>query len=350
MAHEAEAKRDARETAIGDAADLVATLEASNVQPLWDRYKRLNTREPQYYEPMIWHWEMMEKFADRAANEISMEEAERRALLLTHPAFPGTVFTTPTLAGGVQILEPGEAAPAHRHTLAALRLAMIGDEAVTVVDGKPCPMKPGDLILTPAWSWHEHHHNGKNRAVWFDGLDYPLARQLGTVFFEVGPGPVPERGLAHMDDGSLAEGGILPEGDGKCVPYSPLYRYAWERVSKALEAMTPFADGSRKIRYLNPVDGGPVMPTIDCFAQRLEPGRKTTAMRTTATAIVVVIEGEGESKIGDKTFHWKQHDCFTLPRWLWIEHLATQGPATLFLMTDRELTSRIGHLREETRD
>jgi gentisate 1,2-dioxygenase len=78
-------------------------------------------------------------------------------------------------------------------------------------------------------------------------------------------------------------------------------------------------------------------------------GKSTTPARTTSTAIAVVIEGEGETRIGDKTFEWKSHDVFTLPRWQWIEHQATRGPATLFLMTDREFLARIDHLREETR-
>jgi gentisate 1,2-dioxygenase len=292
----------------------------------------------------------MSKLVDRAKREISMEQAERRVLLLTHPGFPDTVFSAPTLSGGLQILEPGEVAEPHRHTLAALRVAMVGDGAVTVVDGKECPMLPGDLILTPAWSWHQHRHDGKETAVWFDGLDYPLARQLGTVFFEFGPGPIPDRGLANMADSSLSEAGILPDGDGNCVPYSPLYRYAWARVSQALDGMPASADGSRRIRYTNPVDGGPIMPTLDCFALRLKRGAPTVPVRTTATAMVVVIEGEGTSRIGDKTFDWKKHDVFTLPRWQWIEHTASVTPATLFLMTDRELTARIGHLREETQN
>jgi gentisate 1,2-dioxygenase len=331
-----------------DQAGLIEAMAKENVKPLWSLYKTLNTREPQYYEPMIWPWEAMSKLVDRSAREVDMAEAERRALLFAHPAFTGTVFTTPTLSGALQVLEPGESAHAHRHTLAALRLAMTGEGHETVTDGKACPMEPGDLILTPAWTWHEHHHNGKTRAVWFDGLDYPLARAIGTVFFENGPGPIPKRGLAGMSDKSLGEGGILPEGDPSEVPYSPLFRYPWKRVAEAFEAMPAAADGSKRIRYTNPVNGGPVMPTLDCFAHRLGVGLKTQKARTTATAMVVVIEGEGESRIGDKTFNWKQHDVFTLPRWQWTEHTASKGPATLFLMTDRAFTDHIGHLREET--
>lgn len=330
---------------------LIEALAEHNVQPLWDRYKTLNTREPQYYEPMMWTWEVMEKLVERASNEVSMEEAERRALLFCHPAFPGTVFTTPTLSGALQVLEPGEFAHAHRHTLAALRLVMEGEGAETITDGKVCPMIPGDLILTPAWAWHEHRHNGSKRMVWFDGLDYPLSRFYGTVFFQIGPGPIPERGLASMSDEALAVAGVLPDGDKDAVPYSPLFRYPWSQVSAALAALIPAKDGSRLVRYTNPVDGGPVMPTIDCYALRLDEGVRTTPARTTATAMAVVIEGEGESRIGNHTFKWRKNDVFTLPRWQWIEHASTgSAPATLFLMTDRELTKRIGHLREEKQD
>ncbi|WP_455178483.1 cupin domain-containing protein [Azospirillum melinis] len=317
---------------------------------------QLNTREPQYYEPLHWPWSTMAPLVDRAAREISMEEAERRVLLLTHPAFPGTVFSTPNLSGGIQVLEPGESAGSHRHTLAALRLVMEGEGAVTVVDGKRCVMEPGDLVLTPGWSWHEHRHEGKTRMVWFDGLDYPLARQLGTVFFEMGPGPVPDHGLANLEDAALREGGVLPDGGanggdangGAAPPYSPLYRYAWSRVRDVLEAMPADADGCRRVRYINPADGGPVMPTLDCYALRLTPGMTTTAFRTTSNAMAVVIEGEGETRIGDRHFTWSRNDVFTLPRWQWIEHKATRGPATLFLMTDRAFIASIGQLREET--
>jgi gentisate 1,2-dioxygenase len=329
--------------------DLLAAMDAVHTKPLWSLYKQLNTREPQFYEPMIWPWSAMELLIERAAREVSMDEAERRALLLVHPAFPGTVFTTPTLSGALQILEPGEHAPPHRHTLAALRLVMTGEGALTITDGKPCPMEPGDLILTPAMAWHEHRHEGKRRMVWFDGLDYPLARQLGTVFFELGPGEIPARGLAALADEGLSEAGVLPETHPLTTAYSPLFRYAWSRVATVLDATPASADGAKRLRYTNPATGGPVMPTLDCFALRPAEGKPTAPTRTTSTAIAVVIEGEGESRIGERTFRWKRHDVFTLPRWQWLEHKATRSPATLFLMTDREFLARIDQLREEFR-
>ena len=328
-----------------DRQPLLDALAAVHVQPLWDRYMRLNTRQPHEHEPLHWPWNTMSKLVERASREVSMHEAERRALLLTHPDFPETVFTTPTLSGALQILLPGESAPPHRHTLAALRLVMSGSGAVTIVDGKHCAMEPGDLILTPAMSWHEHIHEGGTPMVWFDGLDYPLARQLQDVFFEHGPGPTPPRGLAELSDDTIAEGGLLPDTPA-ATPYSPLYRYAWSRVRRALAAMPAAKDGSRRLRYVNPVDGGAVMPTIDCYADRFDAGVSTLPKRTTATAIAVVIEGEGHTRIGDQRIAWKQHDVFTLPRWAWTEHKATRT-STIFVMSDRELLRRIDHLREE---
>lgn len=329
---------------------LVEAMAALHVKPLWRLYKSLNTRVPRFLEPMHWPWSVMEPLVARASSDVDMAEAERRALMLSHPDMGGTTFTTPTISAALQILEPGEQAHAHRHTLSALRMVMTGDGAITTTDGKPCPMGPGDLVLTPSWTWHRHYHPGKTRAVWFDGLDAPLCTVIGTVFFEHGPGPDDDE-LAPLEaDSALLAGGVLPQSKivGDAHRYSPLFRYPWGVVSDALNAMAPAADGSRMIRYVNPVDGGPVMPTIDCFALRLEQGRSTQRARTTATAICVVIEGEGVSKIGEREFAWKKNDVFTLPRWLWTDHTAATPSASIFMMTDRAFIANIGHLREET--
>ena len=322
-------------------------LQAVNSAPLWECFRTLLTREPQFFEPLLWTWSAMAPLIERAAREVSMADAERRVLLLTHPGFPGTIFTTPTLSAGLQILNPGESAHAHRHSVAALRLVMMGEGARTVTDGKVCPMEPGDLILTPAWTWHEHHHDGPTRTVWLDGLDFPLSRALGSIFLELGPEAPPHDGLASAPDRALQEGGVLPEGQEHDKPYSPLFRYPWRHVRDALECAQPSDDGSQRIRYVNPIDGGPIMPTIDSFAHRLPSGAPTRRMRATSTAIALVIEGSGESTIGGKVLRWQQHDVFTLPRWQWTQHTSHRGPATLFLMTDRALMHRIGQLREE---
>lgn len=329
--------------------ELIAAMASKHLRPLWDLYKTLNTREPRFFEPMIWPWSEMEPLIARAAAEVDMAHAERRALMLEHPGLAGTTFTTPTLSAALQILEPGEHAHAHRHTLAALRFIVTGDGAITTTEGKDCLMEPGDLVLTPSWTWHKHRHPGKKRAVWLDGLDAPLCTALGTVFFDHGPSPSDSELARKESDAALACGAVAPQSEviAHEHAYSPLFRYPWASVSAALDAMAPAIDGSRRIRYVNPTNGGPVMPTIDCFAERFTVGKTTHPSRTTATAIVVVAEGEGHSQIGAKQFSWKKNDIFTLPRWQWIEHTATAGPASLFLMTDRAFIANIAQLREE---
>ena len=328
------------------AQTLERALEAEHMQPLWDRFRGLLSLEPEHFPPRHWPWVRVAPLVDRAAAEVKMPEAERRVLLFTPPDFPGTIFTTPTLSAGLQILNPGESAPPHRHSVAALRLVMMGEGAETIVDGKVCVMAPGDLILTPAWTWHEHRHRGRDRMVWFDGLDLPLSRHVEAVFMEPHPSADAMAGLVTAPDATMSEGGVLPDQDVHEPGYSSLFRYEWRRVRQAIEAMAPRGDGARQVRYVNPADGGPVLPTIDCYALRLGEG-PTTRARTTATTIAVVIEGEGETTVGGSSFAWSQHDVFTLPRWQWTQHQARRGPATLFLMTDHALLERMGQLRRQ---
>ncbi len=117
---------------------------------------------------------------------------DRRVLSLSHPDLGGLPFATHTLWGAVQFLGGGELAPAHRHSPAALRFVLEGSGVWTLVNGDPIRMAPGDLVLTPSWTWHEHHNPGPGPMIWFDGLDVPLVRNLDAVFFEPG-GDEPSR-------------------------------------------------------------------------------------------------------------------------------------------------------------
>lgn len=214
--------------------DLVSALADCHAQPLWDRYHRVTRRAPAAPDaPWHWPWERMAPLVDRAVAEVSMEDAERRVLLLTHPAFAGSVATTTNLSSGLQTLLPGEIARAHRHTLQAIRFVMQGQGAVTSVNAHRCAMAEGDLILTPAWTWHEHVHPGTGRMVWFDGLDLPLSTHLDTMFFEMaGEGaiavePPPTRSPALRVDAAA----LRPDAaDGQGADQGSRYRFSWERV------------------------------------------------------------------------------------------------------------------------
>lgn len=337
-------------TSDGRYAGMIAALADRHAQPLWDRYHRITTREPNAVDaPMVWAWRDMLPLVERASREVAMEDAERRVLLLTHPAFKGRVATTTNLSGGLQTLLPGETARAHRHSLQAIRFVMSGNGAQTSVNQQTCPMEEGDLVLTPAWTWHEHVHAGPQRMVWFDGLDLPLLHQLDSIFFEIaGPDadnvdPPPTGAPRAPWDAAL-----LGPDDGMADGTQPnRYRFSWQRAQSAIEGAAPRSDGSRWLRYVDGHSGGAVLPTLDCYLLACAMGRPTRPYRSTSNAICVVARGSGSSRIGDVELPWSRHDVFTVPHWNWVSHTAASDDAMVFMMTDREFLAMLGYLREE---
>jgi len=175
---------------------------------------------------------------------------------------------------------------------------------VTVVEGKRCPMHPGDIIFTPNWTWHEHVNEGTDRALFIDVLDVPLHRYLKDAFYESGPAKdLP----AQLPDSAFAAAMMLPDVDNdQRKPFSPVFRYAWSTAVAALEQVPAAADGSRKLRYVNPLTGESAMELIDVFLLGLAKDRSTKAMRSTSNALCIVAEGAGTSQIGDEIFVWRR--------------------------------------------
>jgi hypothetical protein len=60
----------------------------------------------------------------------------------------------------MRLLLPGEIAPSHRHTASAILLIVEGRGAYTSVDGERTPMEPGDFVITPSWTSHDHGNPG----------------------------------------------------------------------------------------------------------------------------------------------------------------------------------------------
>ena len=321
-----------------------AKMADASVGALWEQEARHNhPPEPAH----IWRWATMNPLIDAAVAQTDMSNAERRVLTLQNPAFAGTGRTGAAinLSVNLQVLMPGEKARPHRHTMHALRFALEGDGADTVVEGKVCPMLPGDMILTPGWTWHEHKHEGKERAVWVDALDVPMHAYLETARFEPGPA----RGLVPLPPDAGFALGFTPDTPAAAQRYSPLFRYPWEAALRALEGLSADKDGSRRLRYTNPVTGGAVMSTIDCYLLALAKGQETRAARTNSNCVCVVMEGEGSSQIGEDKIAWGPKDIFSVPHGAWTSHKATSGTARLFQITDREILRRLDYLVDEVR-
>ncbi|HLI20472.1 MAG TPA: cupin domain-containing protein [Stellaceae bacterium] len=324
-------------------AELRDKFEAANVIAMWDQELRPNLP---LVPSHIWRWKDVNPLIGEAANAVTMEDAERRVLILRNPGLKGPASgAAPNLSVNLQVLMPGEKARPHRHTMHALRFVLEGKGAVTIVEGKPCPMLPGDLILTPGMTWHEHVNDTNERSVWVDSLDVPIHGFLENRVFE--PGPV--RNMTALPADAVYAAGLSPARPMPPTSWSPMFRYPWDAAVMALEATPADADGARRLRYTNPTTGGAVLSTIDCHLLGLSKGAETTAYRTNSNAACVVVEGEGQSRIGDDTIAWGPKDIFTLPHGQWISHRASSDRARIFQITDRELFRRLDFLRDETR-
>ncbi|HZT52121.1 MAG TPA: cupin domain-containing protein, partial [Stellaceae bacterium] len=131
--------------------DFYRRAGGQNLAPLWRVLGGLVTDEPvAKCAPAIWRYAEVRPHLMEACKIISTEEAERRVLVLENPALKGQSRITHSLFGGLQIILPGEIAPAHRHAAAALRFIIEGRNAYTAVAGERTSMEPGDFVITPS--------------------------------------------------------------------------------------------------------------------------------------------------------------------------------------------------------
>jgi gentisate 1,2-dioxygenase len=256
--------------------------------------------------------------------------------------------TTSNLIAAFTVLDPGDRARPHRHTFAAVRFATRAEGAATIVNGRRCDMHDGDLILTPPMCWHGHINESDHRIVWFDAANIPLIRTLDANFFE--PGDPKANQFWQVDEGDeklWAESGMV-DADAQHTPaHSPKYHYSGAATRRLLAALPAGRDGARTVRYTNPATGGAVMPALDCYAVRLPQNRATRPKRMTCNMICLVVSGTGRSTVGEHTFHWSQHDVFSIPHWNLASHTATGGDADLFIVSDKVAFEHLDLFREE---
>lgn len=329
-------------------------IDAHDIVPLWEQLHNLVPREPAAAcIPARWRYRELRPYLMEAGQLISAEEAIRRVLVLENPAIRGQAAITNTLYAGLQLILPGEIAPSHRHSQSALRFVVEGRGAYTAVDGERTTMEPGDFIITPSWTWHDHGNpveaEGGEPVVWLDGLDIPMVRFFGATFAE--NYELPEHPLSRPEGNSFARFGhnMLPLRHQPKNLTSPIFSYPYARTREALDTLLrqgdidPF-DGV-KLRYVNPVDGGWPMPTIATFMQMLPRGFQGRTYRTTDASVFSVVEGRGSVTIGGERFDFEARDIFVVPTWAPVS-LQADEDCVLFSFSDRPVQQALGILRE----
>ena len=325
-------------------------LAPKHMAPLWEVLRALMTREPATpCVPAIWHYDEVRPYLMRSGDLITAKEAERRVLILENPALAGKASVTHTLYAGLQLILPGEVAPAHRHSQSALRFVLEGNGAYTAVDGERTYMSPGDFVITPSWTWHDHGNDSDEPMVWLDGLDIPLVGFLDAGFVE--PGNTETQLVTRPAGDSLARygSGLLPVDWRPTSPTSPVFNYPYARTREALAQMERQQGWDPchglKLRYVNPATGDYAMPTMSTFMQLLPRGFAGAPYRSTDGTVFVCIEGQGETRIGDRTFAWGPRDVFVVPSWATHCHRAV-AESVLFSFSDRTVQEKLGLWRE----
>lgn len=327
---------------------------AHHLAPLWRVLGGLVTEEPRSAAvPAHWAYSDVRPHLIEACEIISTEEAERRVLMFENPGLPGQSRITPSLYAGYQIILPGEIAPAHRHVAAALRFIVEGKNSYTAVAGERTTMAPGDFVITPSWAWHDHGNQSDGPMVWLDGLDLHIVNLLSASFREHYDGEVQP---LHRPEGSAyAEAGynMLPADYRPSSQSSPLFNYPYSRTRETLEHLRRTRDPDLchgyKINFINPVTGGPAVPTMTTAMQLLPKGFASQRYRSTAGAIFCVVEGHGRVVIGDAIFDFAPHDLFVAPSW-YPTVFAADEDAILFSYSDRIIQEKLDIFREKRGD
>lgn len=327
-------------------------IAGHSLSPLWEILKGLLPEQPvTTTKSHCWCWEDVRPHLLESGDLVTAEEAERRVLVLQNPAYPGQPRITPTVYAGIQLVLPGEVAPAHRHTPSAFRLILEGDGGYTIIGGERARMNVGDFIITPVWAYHDHGNDGNNPVMWLDGLDLPMART-----FEIIKGEEHEadrQTSARPEGDSLARygSGLLPlDGTNPYGLTSPVIRYPFKRTREALlgaaAGHAPDPHTGISLRFSNPLTGDWAMPTIGTWMMYLPSGFETAPVRSTDAIVATVVEGEAEITSGEETFNAGPRDVAVMKNWNWRRIRATKD-TFLFCFSDRSAQQKLGFFQEE---
>lgn len=326
-------------------------MRDAGVAPLWPMMRNVLPHGAPHpvTQPGHWAYADIRPLLMQAGELTPVEKAERRVLVLSDPGRGvGAMQATSSIYLGLQLILPGETAPAHVHTPSAVRIIAEGNGGYTVVDGERLPMEEGDLVLTPGGEWHDHGHDGSGPVIWLDALDLPLFVYLEGSYAVEGP----LQAQRNRPDASAVEyraAGLAPSRASapKARRY-PMLRYPWARTQTALRQMAQYSDGPAELDYINPETGADILPTLGFTALFLQAGQRAAPPLRSSSAAFHVVSGKGYSQIGDTRIDWTSKDTFTAPVFAPIDHIA-QEDSYLIRIHDRPLQDKLGYYEERSR-
>jgi len=316
--------------------------------------------------PFSWSYENdIKPLLYRSSELITMENSERRSLVLVNPGLAPSRATVTTLYMAYRLNDPAEIMPPHRHSPNAIRLGLTGKQNFTGVEGENIVFGPGDLVLTPHDTWHNHGNEGDQPAINLSVLDLPLAEVLNSLHFEhdyveEAEGAIAakkmqsERFRSDYSSQVYGQGGFLPRfvshlrGTGNA---SPMYIYRWEQMLELLERYNDW-DGDPYegilVEYVDPTRGTSIYNTMTFFAQMLRPGEQTRPMKQNASILFAPLEGSGYSIIEGQRFDWAPFDTVAVPGGNWCKHVNASevDRAILFVASDEPTLKKLAFYRK----
>ena len=322
------------------------TLEKLSLAPLWAALHVLLPHErTTQVVPHHWRWADLRAPLLEAARLVGIEQAERRVLVLVNPGLAGAYAATATLYAGLQIILPGrERAEPSPH---AGRAPARGRGPRRVHDGGRREVRDG--------AGRSHHHaadalaRSRPRGDGARGLArrprHPARARASTRAGPraCGPRRRPPRAPTRRRTSSRRPGSCraaratrtpaIRRCAGRGAPSrrrSRRWRRRRRRRRPSSSATSTRARASGRSGRWDPRRSG-------CGPAS---GRAPSGGR--ASGVFHVVEGRGESLIGETLVTWEEGDCFVAPPWHWIEHRnhAAAAPACLFHLTDEPALRR----------
>jgi gentisate 1,2-dioxygenase len=322
-------------------------LTARNLVPLWPSLRAVLPpgKPTARTQATCWPYQDLRPLLLQAGELTPIEKAERRVLVLANPGHGlEKMQASSTIYLGMQLLKPGEWAPAHKHTPNAVRMIVEGEGAYTTVGGEKCLMSRGDLILTPTGLWHEHGHDGSKPVVWLDVLDLPMIYYMEASYVTEGKAQ-PVQG--ESSDRAYQRGGVVPTPlFARSENAFPMLRYPWVDVRAALQALATTQPDIEAVQvaYVNPETGVDALKVLGFSALMLRPG-ETLNLPARSTAMVFhQIEGGADVTSEGKTFNLGEADTCCIPGYvpITLTNRASDQPAYLFIADDAPLQKKLG--------
>ena len=255
--------------------------------------------------------------ARRLAQLVPAEQTERRNLIMVNPIEGNNLRHDPQSGGRLSMrawpatwrartgIPPPRCGSCCRPSPAPTRWS----------NGARVDMAPGDVVLTPAWSWHGHVNESDETSYWIDFLDIPFVQLTEAMFFE----PYPQGGLEPViSDGATPM--RIPSGD----------------------ALGPGRDA--KVVEI----GKDVMPTIGLHLMRQPAGGRVDVAKSTTNNIYAVISGHAALHVaGGFSETLGPGDVIAVPCWH-AHTIEAPDDSTIFRVTDEPILEKLGLMKTAT--